>query len=252
MSVRLVSINIESDRHLPQVFAFLESQQPDIVCLAEVFEEDLPLFEEKLGMPATFAAQASVYQENPHFSARGLFGVAQFSRFPVQETQQLYYVGDANNIPEFYKDPDLNDLDTTNNATNRVVIARTYSLPDGKSITIANTHFTWSAAGSSTPRQARDAQEMKRLLATLPAHILVGDLNAPRGGETFQIIANGYSDALPQTVVSTLDPILHRAKTNLVVDAILAHPAYQISNVAVYEGVSDHKALAANIDLKTV
>src|SRR3990167_4231527 len=47
-ALKLISINIEGSKHLPEVIPFLRSERPDVVLMQEVFGPDLPLFEQQL------------------------------------------------------------------------------------------------------------------------------------------------------------------------------------------------------------
>jgi hypothetical protein len=57
-----------------------------------------------------------------------------------------------------------------------------------------------------------------------------------------------YKDNVPKEVDSTIDPVLHRAKDiRYMVDGVFSTPAYKVSEVEVREGVSDHKAILAQV-----
>ncbi len=122
----------------------------------------------------------------------------------------------------------------------------------GRTYRIGVTHFTWSTNGDITDEQRADFARLKRVLSEFPDYLLCGDFNAPRGREMFAIFQDelGLEDHLPPHVRSTLDPVLHRVgHLQLAVDTIFATPEYRVTGVEVLEGVSDHKALLATVEL---
>lgn len=251
MAFSLLSLNTEGNVHFNAQIPFLQQQSADVVCLQEVFRADLPILENVLGSAYTYVPQATVQKENPFVPARGDWGVLIATKLPILNVQSFTYVGEDQTLPIFFEKPEPGNTRTMQNSMNRVAIALTVQDSNGEEATIITTHFTWSPNGTSTPEQRDDALSLKKHLARYPRHILCGDLNAPRGGQTFALISEGYEDALPADIVSTLDPVLHRAgHLQFAVDALLAHHEYDISNVEAHTGVSDHKAITARVKKK--
>jgi hypothetical protein len=59
----------------------------------------------------------------------------------------------------------------------------------------------------------------------------------------------GLIDHLPANVTSTLDPQFHRAKgLEYVVDTIFSTPEYEVTEVRVLNGISDHKGIVARVE----
>ena len=46
--LKLVSLNIEKDRHLDRIVPFLSEQMPDVFCAQEVYESSIPVIAEAL------------------------------------------------------------------------------------------------------------------------------------------------------------------------------------------------------------
>ena len=92
---------------------------------------------------------------------------------------------------------------------------------------------------------------MKALLAHLNGtgeFVLCGDFNAPRGGEMFAELSSRYTDNVPASYLSSLDPKLHRAgNLERMVDGIFTTPTYLVSDVEMYSGISDHCAFTATL-----
>lgn len=241
--MKLISINIEGHRHLHErVLPFLLREKPDVVCLQEVFEVDVPVIEQALGMKGHFKPMVVVKEVNIHIRhALGVLGVAQFTRLPIQNLQTLYYVGGANQrTPLFFENNNPNSM-------HRPLLWMTVS--DGnQNFTIATTHFTWSTAGESTEEQQRDLDALFKILEMIPEFVICGDFNAPRGKATFARLAERYIDNIPPEITTTIDGTFHKAgQLDFMVDGLFSTSGYQVSGVRIVDGLSDHKGIVAEI-----
>ncbi len=239
VSIKLVSLNVERSKHLDLVENFFVSEMPDVVCLQELMQEDIPRLLTPLGNPIyVFEPMALRPDEPPSVT----MGIGVFSRFPIVEKSVRYYVGE----PGVLRDSMQNDPSTYNNL-NRIVLAADIQ-KDGRVFRIATTHLTWTPDGESNDEQRRDAAALLRVLEEFDEFVLCGDFNAPRGGEIFSMFASRYKDNIPPHYTSSLDPELHRAgPLELMVDGIFSTPSYAVSGVELISGVSDHKALVATV-----
>ena len=106
--------------------------------------------------------------------------------------------------------------------------------------------------------QTNSVEKLIALLSNRPAHILCGDFNIPRGyNSNYELITKHYTDTIPSTFTSSLDRTLHRdgSKTNLhtpifdvyMVDYIFTKEPYQVSDVQLQFGISDHAGVIATI-----
>ncbi len=242
--IKLVSVNIEEDLHHATVVPFLQNEHPDVVCLQEIFEEDLLIYEKALGMKSYFIP--TCYIES-FMKADGIdkkLGVAILTKENHPSNHEYIY-GDSTTIPVF----EFNNSESIRNNNSIVLLWVDMKDENGESYTIATTHFTWTYHGLSTDFQKNDAKKLISILdEKLKNFILVGDLNAPRGNETFSMLASKYIDNIPLEYDSSLDPKLHRVK-NLknMVDGLFSTPPYVVSDVKLIEGVSDHKAIISTI-----
>jgi endonuclease/exonuclease/phosphatase family metal-dependent hydrolase len=250
--MKLISCNIEGHRHFEErVIPFLESEKPDVVCLQEVFEVDMPRLQEVLGMEGNFQAISNVNRVSVHQSkALGNLGIAIFSRLENQKYQAHFYVRKSEKTPLFFGKDDPNNM-------HRIVLALT-AQHQGREYTIATTHFTWSPEGSFTKEQQEAYQAMEEVLDDLPPHILCGDFNSPRiwldeqktkyQQNVFGRLAQKYRDNIPKEVETSIDAGLHKAGAlQLMVDGLFSHQRYQLSEVKVVDGVSDHQAIVATV-----
>jgi endonuclease/exonuclease/phosphatase family metal-dependent hydrolase len=243
--LRFVSINIEQDKHLDSVLVFLKEQNPDIVCLQEVFERDIPRFEKELGMRGLFSPMSQWSSTSNDTTEIILIGVGIFTRLPVTQTFAQYYSGDLPTLHIY--------AEQTNNADARVFLSAVIDV-FGTLYTVGTTHFTWSAHGEADDRQRNDVKSfLEKLNRFSDGIVFAGDFNAPRGKEIFSEIEKRFKDNIPKEYMTSLDQSLHRAPDavrNLMVDGIFSTPEYVLTNVALHFGVSDHAAIVADVEKK--
>lgn len=240
MSIKLVSVNIESHKHLDKVMGLVQAEQPDVICFQEIFEVDIPFFTQALGMEAHFVPLVNITAPSRYqFDPLGIWGIAMLTKLPHGEFKSQYYVKHEAGVPVF--------IDGEPNSVDRAVLWNTMTQGHDQ-FTIATTHFTWSEEGSATELQAQNVRSLLDILEPLPELILCGDFNAPRGRATFQKLAERYHDTIPEQYTTSLDPILHRVgHVQLMVDGLFVTPHYQAQNVKLVSGVSDHQAIVAEI-----
>jgi endonuclease/exonuclease/phosphatase family metal-dependent hydrolase len=254
--MKLISCNIEGHRHLAdRVIPFLKQEKPDVVCLQEVFKVDMPRLQEVLGMDGEYRGMAKVAETSVHQKdALGDWGVAVFSRLDNPQYQANYYVKKPDEIPIFFQNNDPNNM-------HRIVLSVS-GQHQGSEYTFATTHFTWSMEGQFTQEQAQAYSSMEEVLAKLSPHVLCGDFNSPRIWQdeqqaqyeqnVFGKLAAKYQDNIPQDVTTTIDGNLHKAgNLQLTVDGLFSSPEYAVSQVRVVDGVSDHQALVATVEVIT-
>lgn len=252
--LKLISLNIEGDNHIdkPERFmSFFKNEAPDVLCLQEVFEDDLSRIVAETGM--TLAGFWPMCVRDSWLVENGpkdkTLGVAIFSRKPFETARGDYYLGTADAIPQFKKADDVyNEPNTIN-----LVLGRADIMFEGTHFTVATTHFTWTPEGSVTAYQL---EHLKLLLGAVAQHseiVLCGDFNAPRGEETWNKIAAKYTDNIPNSYTTSLDRILHKTKgtKQYVVDGLFTTPKYRAENVRLVDGVSDHMAIVADIYANT-
>jgi endonuclease/exonuclease/phosphatase family metal-dependent hydrolase len=236
MSIKLLTLNIEADRHLDRVEATIAEHLPDVVCLQEVLESDCA----RLASAGRYDVKFSLSAHLPKWSGgHRNWGVAVLSRVPVRDQREYYYSENAR----------IRVVSEPNDVRRVVVMTEFDHL--GQPYRIATTHFTWSPDGHIIELQTADFGRLSRVLSAYPDYALCGDFNAPRGREMFDKFIDelGLIDHLPASVTSTLDPKFHRAKgLELAVDTIFSTPQYRVTETRVLEGISDHKGILARIE----
>ena len=237
MALSLVSVNIEQEKHLERVFPFLSIQKPDILCVQELLERDIPRFEEQYGPCIAFAPTCFV----PRPEGSQTEGIGLFSSLSNQSVIEKYYVGSRDTVR---LDDGKSDVDT------HVLLGA-----DIEGYRILTTHFTWTQKGESTEKQKVHAESLFAELDALGEFVLCGDFNAPRTGETAALFIRRYTDNIPSHYETSIDISLHRAgKTNAsglqdkMVDYLFTTPQYLAKNVSLEFGVSDHAAIIATIE----
>ena len=237
-AIKLISLNIEKDRHLDLVERFLREQAADFVCLQEVYESSMPRIAEAFG--GSFSRYIPMTKRSRETPPQ-VQGIGIFSRFPT-EIDVRYYNRYGDSVPE-----SVDGEPATYNITNRPLVICDVQ-KNGEHFGVGTTHFTWTPDSKASDEQRGDMHTMLDELEKLDDFALCGDFNAPRGGETFSMLAAKYKDAIPASYASSLDPNLHRAgHLQIMVDGLFTTPGYSASDVRLQFGLSDHAAIVATI-----
>jgi len=234
----LVSVNIERSKHLDTVAPFLRRQKPDVVCVQELMQYDIPFFEKEFGACAVYVANTI----HPAEGKSGPVGIGIFTSLPVLSHAVEYYWGSPEALMEYDPSSTKRKHDTE---THTVVYADISK--DGSTFRIATTHFTWTADGQPDDLQREDLVRMLSVLEKMGEFVLCGDFNAPRGEEIWDTIASRYKDNLPAKYTTSIDPMHRAAPLPYVVDGMFTTPGYGATDVELHEGVSDHMAVSATI-----
>jgi endonuclease/exonuclease/phosphatase family metal-dependent hydrolase len=243
MALKLISLNVESDKHLDLILPFLEKERPDVICLQEVYQADLRLFEEAFGMQSVFTqlSNMTVVPNKWDMPAKGPWGIAILSTYPILQSSEAYYLQEETKDHQF---------EHPNEIARAVRIASLQVREEN--YTIVTTHFTWAPDRNPIPLQMQSLDALLPILDSVGEFVLCGDFNAPRGEVIFDTLASRYADNIPHDVVTTIDPEIHRTKgsVKLVIDVLFSTSDYQASDVHVVCGVSDHCAIVGSITKK--
>ena len=238
-NLTLISLNIEGDNHLDKVLPFLKQQQPDLICLQEVYRHSLPELKQELAVTSSFVPICHDKDQQQQYV--GLKGTAILTNLKTLTTKKVCYAG-------FDHVPNHQTGQCGPDAINRCLLSAAVVKNDSQKYQIATTHFTWAGQGGTNAAQRRDIKQLKQELDQLGEFVLVGDFNNPRGEEIYNQLAEWYTDEIPQEITTTIDGQFHRAgNLQLVVDGLFTTDHYQAKNVEVLGGVSDHKAISAKI-----
>ncbi len=247
---KLVTVNIEGDKHLERVRPFLAEENPDIVCLQEAFRDDV---QDLLGSEFQIEFLPMCLKERMDGSL-SQWGVAVATRAPAHSVIREYYHQPTTALVPY----DGITIHTKRNTIWQGVVG--VVVADGaETLTVFSTHFTWTPDGASNEYQASDMKGLLSFLETQPPHVLCGDFNIPRKqNELYPILASHYSDHVPQEYETSMYLPLHRTKddpiegprvASFMVDYILSTPgAYSIPPAVMQCNMSDHCALIATIE----
>lgn len=244
MSLSLVSLNIERSKHLGVILPFLKSLNPDVVCLQELMEYDVPVFETELEMGYSYTPLT----EHEAEGNAGHMGIGIFSRLPISERTAHYYRGDAEHVPAHISmEGKVTEEEKGRSVSGAVALATI--MKDDEPFRVATVHFTWTANGNASDLQRADMRSLLRILEEKEKDfVLCGDFNAPRGGEIFFMLAKHYKDNVPPHYTTSIDHLLHRAgPLQLMVDGLFSTPGYVVGEVTLRSDLSDHCALMAVI-----
>lgn len=239
-ALSLISLNIQRSNHMDRVVPFLAEHQPDIACIQEVLEFDIPRIAEALQSDSYQYAPMTLY---PREGKPVPQGIAIFSRLPAPATRVRYY----RSAPDQLKIFDMTTLEKKYETEGAMLLIADVE-KNGTPFRIITTHFTWTPDGQPDGFQRRDLAAMLPLLDAEGDFVLCGDFNAPRGGEIFSALAARYHDNIPTQYTTSLDKDLHRAgHLDRMVDGLFTTPGYGASDVALVPGISDHCAIVGTI-----
>lgn len=245
-SISLVSLNIERSKHLDLVIPFLEQRAPDVICVQELLERDIPLFEATFDMQCIFGPSGFHPADEPD-TEPVMMGSAILSRLPIRMQKIEYYAG--------------SEAMARSDAPQEILHHKKLITCDvdkgGAVFRIATTHFTWTPKGRPSDEQREDMRNLLGLLASAGEFVLTGDFNAPRGGEMFGELASRYTDNIPPQYATSIDIPMHYAGrlsphelADKMVDGLFTTPGYRVSDVELVSGVSDHCAIVAKVSKK--
>ncbi|MCL9971862.1 MAG: endonuclease/exonuclease/phosphatase family protein [Candidatus Pacebacteria bacterium] len=247
--LKLVSINIEGDKHWDSILPFLEKEGPEVLCLQEVFEDQLSKL---TSFPYLHFTQNTL---RPYWSEPGgvprNFGTAIASRVPLKNVRDVYYwkVGE---VPVFF----VNGSPKEKHATHWYGCSVAEVETEGMTFKILTTQFTWTPDGMPDDLQRKDLTTLLTLLKNEGEYALCGDFNIPRiQNELYAQLVSAHTDNIPTSYTCSLDSTYHRTRTtpawehvrHYMVDYLLTTPKYYATDVRLQDGVSDHMAIVATL-----
>ena len=247
--MKLLQLNIWAGRLLNPILKLVEEEQPDILCLQEVYSSSdtmlkvnggmyssLELIKQKAGHDHSFLSPTFSLNLSNH---KLYFGNAVISRFPLANTKEVFVCSEyAAEIDLTQREPNIRNL--------QIVTAQI----DGESLVIANHHGYWDRdpLGNQTSIDCMQkvADALKPVQGPL---VLAGDLNLKPPSPAMRVF-DGFLEDLTATynVKSTLS--LVSPYGDVACDHILVSPQIKVNGFRVAEAiVSDHKALILDFDL---
>jgi len=237
-SLKLISLNIEGSNHLELVENFLRTENPDVVCLQEVYKKDLPRLVTAAGAIDSYFAPMAF-----HTLRDDEKGQSFLSRHKFSATHKWFAGAPDGAVPTAaYEGFEVSY------ASRHFSLLVAQVVWGGQTLTFSTTHLPVTEHAKVTDFQKEALHGLLQVLDSLPSFILTGDLNAPRGGEIFTQLAKKYTDNIPAHYTTSLDQQLHRAAPlELMVDGLFSTDDFLVSNVRLQDGVSDHCAFCADV-----
>lgn len=237
MKIKIVSVNIEGDKHLDTVDTLLVQENPDIVLLMEATEQGMKQLAGST-YPYTAFAPNDVVGNIAGMHGDEKVGVAILSKYTLLGSETYY-------CEERIEDYLVEKPDATHAPV--LLLASVATADDVWQV--GAVHFSWTPDGAPNARQRKHAELLIKHLQTKGELLVGGDFNIPRGSELYHKLATSLRDNVPLEAQTTIDPDLHRVnmdnrgKLALVVDYAWSTKEYSVGDLRVVSGVSDHCAL---------
>ncbi len=241
--MKLISINIENNLHNENVIAFIKKETADVVCIQELLEEDFDMYKKELGLDGVYQVWSYLNSKKyPDLTGKKQ-GVAIFAK-NILESGSIFYTGKGDNILRPFDEYISNE----DYQKNKALVWATIHNTDGKEYKFVTAQLPVTKEGETTPYQLEVIDLFLEQLNKLGELVMCGDMNAPRGNESFTRLEKQYKDNIPLEYKTSIDQNLHKVKgIQLMVDGLFTTPSYIASNVKLVDGVSDHMAVTANI-----
>jgi len=174
--MKIVQLNIWQGRFIDQVTTFLKQEQPDIICLQEVYSSRLtnplmPFFAGLERIQAMFPDYHVFFSPTHQMKVLGepvAMGNAIFSRLPLSNTETIFINGQFH---EFAADSELQP--NTRNLQRAQV-----ELPNGKQLTVINHHGYWEPNAIGSEITVQKMQLVADVVESSPKPVVfTGDLN---------------------------------------------------------------------------
>lgn len=249
--MKLISLNLQHNWNFDRHIDFLKQEQADMYCFQEIFASEVQRYEEALGATAFYAPQ--MYLSHEHYpdvvtEEEGKIerGIAILSRHPLTRSMVPMIDQNFEGIPT-PKRRVMRDMNW--------ILILVQGTIDGNDFTVCTTHLPVSdnpATNETSDYQRHCLQNLLRILGQHDDFILAGDINAPRGQEIYDTLAQHYIDWIPQHYETSIDNELHMVERELryVVDGLFTTNQYVASEVAYVSGLSDHYAIRAILQKK--
>lgn len=249
--MKLISINIEFNKHTRTVLDFLKRETADVICIQELLEEEFNFYKKELSLEGVFQPFNYVchhidskltYDTTSELKGKR-YGVAILTK-NIIKSGCVFYEGEEKNIlkpfDEYIFDEKLQN--------NKALIWVDTKIDDKVTFRFITTQLPVTLEGEVTNYQLAIINSMLSHLEELGEFVLCGDMNAPRGCKSFALIAEKYKDNIPLKYKTSIDQNLHRVKgIQFMVDGLFTTNAYKTSNVRLQDGISDHMAVIAEI-----
>ena len=250
--MKIVSLNVENGLHIERHMHFLREHEGDVYCFQEMPEPHLVQYQRELKCPfVSFVPLSIKFVPDVANVPEGLpvqWGIAIISKYELENSKQHHIGAVGDTVPHF-------DHDIAFELQQGSALQTAELSIDGTRFTVGNVHFPRGGRGQDIMDYQRDS--LLQLIAAMQTYeelVMAGDLNSPRRWEIFDTIAEHFTDNIPLSYPTTIDINLHKngakdpvGMSELVIDCLFTTPHYSVSNVVLFNGVSDHFAVTGDI-----
>lgn len=242
MKIKFLQLNLlEGGIYWENITALIKRENPDILCLQEVFNGDAK-------QPPHFQSIRRLTSLLPHYShyySPELYeiwpqgqtdqGNAIFSRFPIEQEKTVFLHGVYKRL---IRPPQENDFSHYPKNMQRVVIPI-----NGKQLHVFNLHGIWGKEGDDSPERSRMGNIIVKEIKEKEYAVLMGDFNLKPSTQVVADIEKHMVNVFKNDFTTSFNM---KHKTNpgyatAVVDMFFASPEVEvISKSSPEDDVSDH------------
>lgn len=249
--MKLIQLNIWQGRLLGQALKFLEREQPDFVCLQEVYSAPSrpDLFDVFRHFGTLEAIKAALPNYDCYFSptydVRVLgetvrYGNAILSKFPLRDQETFFISGEHKTIETFQQ------INVRNLQRVRV------EFDENRSFSLINHQGFWDANPLGNEQSVEKMRHVAGIVGETERPIIFcGDLNISPASPALRVFdkLKLRNLTVERGVTTTLSSV-HRAGVGVVCDYIFSSPEIAVRDFGVSEElISDHKAMGIEFDV---
>jgi endonuclease/exonuclease/phosphatase family metal-dependent hydrolase len=266
MTFNILHLNIERNNHIETLKKLIKESNPHIICLAEAMNKDIKKIANDFGYQFAFAPLILLKDGNNTDQE----GSAILSKYPILEVNKYRYDDQISDITPLVLIEDLisknGERPSNRFKYNYTLLTASIKINENQKIIVSTTHFPVTDHNSPGYKNHEmknflniDDIEHSNVCMDRLIHIIrsldgpiifTADLNNPRGEYIYDLLAHELIDIVPNSLKSSIDPKLHRVKNlQLLVDTIMVSSDFKTESFKVIEGVSDHKAYFATLNI---
>lgn len=251
--MKLIQLNVWMGKLSWAAMRFIEQEQPDIVCLQEVFQSDVEVTIPDRIFNCLDLLQKASGLEHCYFSptlgvsiegGTANFGNAILSRFPLENTETIFTQGEYGKQPTGLSNEETARTGQRNMQVVEVAVG-------SERLTIINHHGHWEA----TPLGTETSVEKMKLVAARARQvegplIVAGDLNVMPESQAMRVFDDWLEDIVAGSgAITTLSKV--GRPLDVVCDHILTSKHIVVNSFTVKPDiVSDHLPLVLEFDIQ--
>ena len=250
--MKIIQINAWLSGLHYQLLDFLETEDPDIICLQEIFSSNISIGieKEKYMTFETLKSKFGYGYFSPTWSFDRLgqkvhYGNAIISKQPIYDTKTLFTNG---------KYTDLTKVITKEHTNIRNIQSCKLNI-DGQQLTIVNHHGYHEPNSNGSQRSMKSMEQAIKHIKELSEPIVFcGDLNLNPNSKPVKLLESStdFRNLVTENGArTTLSEVFRIKNLNVVCDYIFTSKNIKVNNFFVSnEAISDHRALVLDFSIK--